>query len=164
MLNQPDAAHPNTISGRAGMVRVVVNALLVLLAFEIVSLVVGMAQVVVRGTPVPLTPVELLLLAAAFALVRWVVVLPLLLPVLVALELVGRRISHARVLTAVVAVLPIAFWQVTQSSGDISGQGVVLGLTAALFVVLARLPAASRPVDGGPGARERSSEAAVNPR
>ena len=143
MRNQPvlNITKPDPDSRRAGILRILANALLVLLAFEVVSLVVGMAQVVIRGTPVPVAPGDLLLLAVAFTFVRWVFVLPVLLPVLVGLELVGRRVPHARVLTAVVALAPMAFWQLTQASGDTSGQGIVLGLTAVLFAVLARLPA-----------------------
>jgi hypothetical protein len=41
------------------------------------------------------TPLELLLLVAAFVLVRWIVVLPGLLLVLVGLEYVARRAPHA---------------------------------------------------------------------
>lgn len=126
---------------RAGIVRILANALLVLLAFEVVSLVVGVAQVIVTGAPPPVTPVELVLLVAAFVLVRWIFVLPGLLLVLVGLEYVARRAPHARVLTAIVAFAPMVLWELTQSSGDTSGFAAVLGVTAVLFAVLARLPA-----------------------
>lgn len=33
------------------------------------------------------------------------------------------------------------WWELTQSSGGFSGQGVILGVTAVLFAILARLPA-----------------------
>ena len=128
---------------RAGAVRVVANALLVLLAFEIVSLVVGVAQVIVSGTTVPETPVEgmpLLAVVVAFLLVRWIFVLPGLLPVLIGLEYVNRRAAHARVLTLIVALGPMVLWQLMLSSGDSSNTSAVLGLTAGLFAVLARLP------------------------
>jgi hypothetical protein len=126
---------------RAGTVRVLANALLVLLAFEVVSLVVGVAQMIVTGPPPPMTPVELVLVLAAFVLVRWIFVLPGLLLVLVGLEYVARRVPHARVLTAIVAFAPMVWWELTQSSGGFSGQGALLGVTALLFAVLARLPA-----------------------
>ena len=76
-----------------------------------------------------------------FLLVRWIFVLPGLLLVLVGIEYVARRVPHARVLTAIVACAPMVWWQLTQSSGDTSGFTVVLGVTAVLFAVLARLPA-----------------------
>jgi hypothetical protein len=135
------ATDPDPYGWRAGTVRVLANALLALLAFEVVSLVVGMAQMIVTGTPPPVTPVQLVLLVAIVVLVRWVFVLPGLLLVLVGLEYVARRAPHARVLTAIVAFAPMVLWELTQSSGDTSGQGAVLGVTAVLFAVLARLPA-----------------------
>ena len=135
------ATDPDPYGRRAGAVRVVANALLVLLAYEAVSLGVGVAQVIVTGPPPGLAPVELVLVLAAFLLVRWVVVLPGLLLVLVGIEFVARRVPRARVLTAIVACAPMVWWQVTQSSSDTSGFSVVLGLTAVLFAVLARLPA-----------------------
>ena len=81
-----------------------------------------------------------MLVAAVFLLVRWIVVLPGLLLVLVGIEYVARRVPHARVLTAIVAFAPMVWWELTQSSGDTSGQSAVLGVTAVLFAVLARLP------------------------
>ena len=132
----PAATSPDPYGWRAGTVRVLANALLVLLAFEVVSLVVAAAQVIVSGPPPRVTPVGLLLLVAAFVLVRWIFVLPGLLLVLVGLEYVARRAPHARVLTAIVAFAPMVLWELTQSSGN-----PVLGVTAVLFAVLARLPA-----------------------
>ena len=126
---------------RAGTVRVLANAALVLLAFDVVTLAAGAAQTIVTGATIPMTPVELVLLVTVFVLVRWIFVLPGLLPVLVGLEYVARRAPHARVLTAIVAFAPMVLWELTQSSGDTSGQGAVLGVTAVLFAVLARLPA-----------------------
>ena len=136
----PAATDPDPHGWRAGALRVLANALLVLLAYEVVSLVVGVAQVIVTGPPPGLSPVELVLVLAAFLLVRWIIVLPGLLVVLVGIEFVARRAPHARVLTAIVACTPMVWWQLTQSSGDTSGFSVVLGLTAVLFAVLARLP------------------------
>jgi hypothetical protein len=136
-----DATDHDSLGRRAGIVRVLANALLVLLAFEVVSLVVGVAQVIVTGAPPPATPVELVLLVAAFVLVRWILVLPGLLLVLVGLDYVARRAPHARVLTAIVAFAPMVWWELTQSSGDTSGFGAVLGVTAVLFAVVARMPA-----------------------
>ena len=135
------ATHPDPYGWRAGTVRVFANALLVLLAFEVVSLAVGVAQMIVTGPPPRVTPVELVLLMAVFLLARWIFVLPGLLPVLVGIEYVARRAPHARVLTAIVAFAPMVLWELTQSSGDTSGQSAVLGVTAVLFAVLARLPA-----------------------
>ncbi len=107
------ATNPDPYGWRAGTVRVVANALLVLLAFEVGSMVVAVAQAIDRGPTVPVTPVELVLLMVGFLLVRWVYVLPGLLPVLVGIEYVARRAPHARVLTAVlfaiVARLPARF-------------------------------------------------------
>lgn len=126
---------------RAGTIRVLANTLLVLLAFEVVSLAAGVAQMIVTGWTPPLPPVQFVLVAAVFLLVRWIFVLPGLLLVLVGIEYVARRAPHARVLTAIVAFAPMVWWELTQSSGGFSGQGAVLGVTAVLFAVLARLPA-----------------------
>ena len=134
------ATDPDPYGWREGTGRVLSNALLVLLAFEVVTLVAGAAQTIVTGSPPPLPPVQLLLMVTAFILVRWIFVLPGLLLVLVGLEYVARRAPHARVLTVIVAFTPMVFWELTQS-GDTSGQGAVLGMTAVLFAVLARLPA-----------------------
>ena len=127
---------------RAGTGRVLANALLVLLAFEVVTMVVGVAEVIVRGATMPVTPAELLPRVVVFVLFRWIYVLPGLLPVLVGIEYVARRAPHARVLTAIVAFAPMVLWELTKSPGDFpSGQGAVLGVTAVLFALLARLPA-----------------------
>jgi hypothetical protein len=153
---------------RAGAVRVIANALLVLLAFEVVTLTVGVAQMIVTGTPPAMQPVELVelvLFAVVFVLIRWVVVLPGLLLVLAGIEYVARRAPHARVMTAIVAFAPMVFWQLTQASGDTSGFSLVLGLTAVLFAVLARLPARreGRSLDDG-SAGQPLVEPAVAPR
>ena len=130
---------------RAGTLRVLANAVLVLLAYEVVSMA-FVAASIVAGESLPVTPLELVPIAAVFYLVRWVFVLPLLLPVLVGIELVARRAPHARVLTAIVAFAPMILWELTNTPGDFpSGKGAVLGATAVLFAVLARLPA---PVPG----------------
>jgi hypothetical protein len=136
------ATDPDPSGWRAGTVRVLANALLVLLAFEVVSLVVGVAQMIVTGASPPLPPVQLVPLVAAFVLVRWIFVLPGLLPVLVGLEYVARRAPHARVLTAIIAFAPMVLWELSKSPGGFpSEQGAILGVTAVLFAVLARLPA-----------------------
>jgi len=126
---------------RAGTGRVLANALLVLLAFEVVTMVVGVAEAIARGASLPVTPAELLPRVVVFVLVRWIFVLPGLLAVLVGIEYVTRRAPHARVLTAIVAFGPMVWWALTQSSGDTSGFSAVLGVTAVLFALLARLPA-----------------------
>ncbi len=138
------ATDPDPYGWRAGTVRILANAFLALLAFEVVSLLVGVADMIVKGTPPPLPPVVLVPVVAVFLLVRWFFVLPGLLLVLVGLEYLARRTAHARVLTAIVAFAPMILWELTQSSGAISGQGAILGVTAVLFAVLARLPARFR--------------------
>ena len=139
------ATDPDPSGWRAGTVRVLANALLVLLAFEVVSMSAGAAQMIVTGATIPETPVEgvpLVVVVAVFLLVRWIFVLPGLLPVLVGLEYVARRAPHARVLTAFVAFAPMVLWELLlKSPGGFSAQGAVLGVTAVLFAVLARLPA-----------------------
>ena len=138
------ATNPDPYGWRAGTVRVLANALLVLLAFEVVSMAAGAAQVIMTGATIPETPVEgvpLVMVVAGFLLIRWIFVLPGVLPVLVGLEFVARRVPHARLLTALVAFAPMVLWELTQSSGDTSGQGLVLGVTAVLFATLARPPA-----------------------
>jgi hypothetical protein len=143
MSNQLVRAATDPDGWRAGTVRVLANALLVLLAFEVVSLAVGVAEMLVTARTPPLPPVQFVLLAAVFLLVRWIFVLPALLPVLVGIEVLARRVPHARVLTAVIALAPMVLWELlVQGPGDVpSGQGVILGATAVLFAVLARLPA-----------------------
>lgn len=135
---------PDPHGWRAGTVRVLANALLVLLAFEVVSMGAGAAQMIVTGATIPVSPIEplpVVVWVAVFLLVRWIVVLPGLLVVLVGLEYVARRAPHARVLTLIVAFAPMVWWELFQSPGDTSGFGAVLGVTALLFAVLARLPA-----------------------
>jgi hypothetical protein len=136
------ATHPDPYGWRAGTVRVLANALLVLLAFEVV-LMVWVAATIVAGVTIPVTPVELAFpLVAGFHLVRWAFVLPGLLAVLVGLEYVARRAPHVRVLTAIVAFAPMVLWELTKSPGNFPSEfGAVLGVTAVLFAVLARLPA-----------------------
>jgi hypothetical protein len=139
---------------RAGTVRVLANALLVLLAYEVVAMVDVAAHLVagatipvtpldlVPGVTIAVTPVGLVPLVAGFLFVRWVFLLPGLLVVLVGLEHVARRAPHARVLTAIVAFAPMVLWELSKSPGGFpSEQGAVLGMTAVLFAVLARLPA-----------------------
>ncbi len=134
------ATGPDPYGWRAGTFRVLANALLVLLAFEVVTLVLAIAQLIATGPPPPVTPVELLALVVVFVLVRWIFVLPGLLVVLVGIEYVARRAPHARILTAIIAFAPMVWWELTQS-GDTSGYGAVLGVTAVLFALLASLPA-----------------------
>ena len=160
------ATDPDPYGWRAGTVRVVANAALVLLVFEVVTLGAGAAQTIVTGATIPLTPVELVALVTVFVLVRWIFVLPGLLVVLVGLEYVARRAPHARVLTAIVAFAPMVLWELlSQSPGDISPQGAVLGVTAVLFAVLARLPARfqGRSIEGR-GAAQPPAGPAVAPR
>jgi hypothetical protein len=136
---------------RAATVRVLANALLVLLAFEAVSLVVTAAELILKGPPPPATPVQVVLLVIVFVLFRWIFVLPGLLAVLVGIEYVARRAPHPRLLTAIVAFAPMVWWELTKSPGDFpSVQGAVLGVTAVLFAVVARLPAPFR----GPSSTE----------
>jgi hypothetical protein len=139
------ATSPDPHGWRAGTGRVLANALLVLVAYEIVSLAAVAAQMIITGAPTPETPIEgvpLLVVVAAFLLVRWIYVLPGLLPVLVGLEYVARRAPHARVLTAIVAFAPMVLWELLlKSPGSFpSGEGALLGVTAVLFALLARLP------------------------
>ncbi len=167
MSKQPARASDHDPYGwRTGAVRVIANALLVLLAYEIVSLAFGVVQMIVAGPPPPppLPPAQMVLLAAVFLLVRWIFVLPGLLVVLVGLEYVTRRVPHGRVLTAIVAFAPMVLWELTQS-GDTSAQGAVLGATAVLFAVLARLPARFHERStNDPGAMQPPAETVVAPR
>ncbi len=144
MSKQPVSAttYRNPYRWRAATVRVLANALLVLLAFEFV-LMVWVAATIVAGGTILVTPVGLAFpLVAGFHLVRWVFVLPGLLPVLVGIEYVARRVPHARVLTAIVAFAPMVLWELSTSPGGFPSEfGAVLGVTAVLFAVLARLPA-----------------------
>ena len=166
------ATHRDPHGWRAGTIRVLGNALLVLLAFETVSI--GyVAALTIAGTPIPApaTPVELVLLVAAFVLVRWLFVLPGLLAVLVGIEYVARRVPHARVLTAIVAFAPMVLWELTKSPGGISElgglseQGLVLGVTAVLFAVVARLPTRVQDESADNlGATQPPAETAIAPR
>jgi len=158
-------ANTNLHGLRAGAVRVLANALLVLLAYEVVSMGAVAIQMALTGWIPPETPVEgvpFVLYAAFFLLVRWIYVLPGLLAVLVGIEYVARRTAHARVLTAVVAFAPMVLWELTQEQAHLSPFGVLLGVTAVLFAALARLPgrrpASSR--DDGEAAQP-ADEAAV---
>jgi hypothetical protein len=131
---------------RTGGPRVLINALLVLLAFEGVSLLAAAAQMIITSSPPPATPVDgvpLIVVVAGFLLIRWLFVLPGLLLALIGIECVARRAPHPRVLTAIVAFVPMVWWALTQSSGDTSGFAAILGATAALVALLARLPASS---------------------
>lgn len=142
MSKQPVSAttYRNPYGWRAATVRVLANALLVLLAFEVV-LMVWVAATIVAGVTIPVTPVGLAFpLVAGFHLVRWAFVLPGLLPVLVGIEYVARRAPNARVLTAIVAFAPMVLWELSKTPGGFSEFGAVLGVTAVLFAVLARLP------------------------
>lgn len=132
------AADTDPYGWRVGAGRILANALLALLAYELASVLVGAIRMIVAAAPAG--PVEAWLLMPAFLLVRWIFVLPGLLPVLIAIEYVARRAPQARVLTGIVAFVPMAWWQLTQSSGDTSGFNAVLGVTAVLFAVAARLP------------------------
>jgi hypothetical protein len=158
------ATDPDPYGWRATTVRVLANALLVFLAYEVVTMT-SMAAMIASGWPPPLPPVELVLMVTAFVLVRWIFVLPGLLPVLVGLDCVARRAPHPRVLTAIVAFAPMVWWELTNSPGGFSEQGAVLGLTAVLFAVLARLPARTRGHSTEDrGAAQPPAEPAVAPR
>ena len=140
------ATHPDCQGWRAAAVRVLANALLVLLAYEVVSMAASAAQVILTGWTPPETPVEgvpLVVVIAVLLVVRWIYVLPGLLAVLIGLEYVSRRAPHARALTFIVALAPMVLWELLlKSPGDFpSAQGAILGMTAVLFAVLARLPA-----------------------
>jgi hypothetical protein len=129
---------------RAATIRVLANALLVLLAFEVVSFVVAAAGLV-AGASGPKTPAELVPALALFLLVRWVFVLPGMLPVLAGIDYIARRVPHARALTAIIAFTPMIAWELTKSPGSFpSDQGAILGVTAVVFAVLARLPMQAR--------------------
>ena len=163
------ATYRDPYGWRAGTIRVLANALLVLLAYEVVSMGAVAAQMIITGWTPPETSVEgmpLVVFAAVFFLLRWIYVLPGLLPVLVGLEYVTRRAPHARVLTAIVASAPMVLWELTKSPGEFpSGQGAILGVTAVLFAVLARLPARlPGPSTEGRGAAQPTAGTAVAPR
>ena len=129
---------------RAATARIVANALLVLVVFEVVSFLFAAAGLV-AGASGPKTTAELVPALAVFLLVRWVFVLPGLLPVLAGIDYIGRRVPHARALTAIIAFTPMIAWELTKSPGGFpSDQGAILGVTAVVFAVLARLPLQAR--------------------
>jgi hypothetical protein len=130
---------------RAATGRVGANALLVLLSYEAVAVAnVAVGVVAAESLPVPLA--ELVPILAVFLLVRWIFVLPLMLPVLIGIEFVARRVPHARVLTALVAFSPMIIWEATNTPAPFpSVEGAILGLTAVLFAIIARLPPRSPP-------------------
>ena len=149
---------------RAGTVRVLANALLVLLAYEVVTMVAWLAETIITGAPPPLPPVQMVLVVTVFVMVRWIFVLPGVLLVLVGIECVARRAPHIRILTMIVALSPMVLWELTQP-GDNSGQGAVLGVIAVLFAVIARLPARfPRRSTEDRGAAELPAGTAVAPR
>jgi hypothetical protein len=149
---------------RAGTIRVLGNALLVLLAFAVVSLA-GVAAASLAGADTPLSPVEAVTWVTGLVVVYWIFALPGLLPVLVGLEYVGRRVPRARVVTALVALTPMALWEIADSQPGVSGFGAILGVTAVLFAVAARLPVRflGRSTDD-PGALHPPAGAAAAPR
>ena len=114
--------------------------MLVLVAYEAVAMA-NVALHVLTGGSQPAPLAELVAILAAFLLFRWIFVLPLMLPVLIGIEFVARRVPYARVLTALVAFAPMILWEATNTPGPFpSGEGAILGLTAVLFAILARLP------------------------
>ncbi len=143
MPEQPiaEAARRDRDGRRDAVRRVLVNALLVLLVFEAVSFAAVTAAIAAGASVGPMTPGELFLTLAVFLLVRWVAVLPGMLPVLVGIESIARRVPHARILTAIVAFSPMVAWELTKTPGPFpSEQGAILGATAIVFGFLARLP------------------------
>ena len=146
MSEQPvhAATYHDPYGWRAATIRVLANALLVLLAFEAVSFVFALAGLV-AGAPGPKTLAELVPALAVFLLVRWAFVLPGLLPVLAGIDYIARRVPHARALTAIIAFTPMIAWELTKSSGSFpSDQGAILGVTAVVFALVARLPMQAR--------------------
>lgn len=156
MLDQPvhAATRRDPYGWRAATVRVLANAVLVLLVFEVVSFVAATVATV-AGTSGPMTPAEWVPVLAVFLLVRWAFVLPGLLPVLVGIDWIARRVPHARVLTGIVALAPMIAWELTKSPGGFpSEQGAILGVTAVVFAALARLPARRAEGRGTPSPAE----------
>jgi hypothetical protein len=148
---------------RAATVRVLANAVLVLLALEVVAIV-GVA--IVAETRFQVTPAEAVPLAAGWILGRWVVVLPVLLPALAGLDYAAGRTAHPRVLAAIVAFAPMVLWELTMAQGGSpSVSGVGLGVTAVLFTILVRLPgrADGRSAEGH-GPAQPPAEPVVTPR
>ena len=138
------ATYRDPYGWRAASVRVLANALLVLLAFEAVSFALAAAGLV-AGASGPKTPAELVPALAVFLLVRWVFVLPGLLPVLAVIDYIARRVPYARAVTAIIAFTPMIAWELTKSPGNFpSDQGAILGVTAVVFALLARLPVQER--------------------
>jgi hypothetical protein len=167
MSKQPDqpATFPEPDGWRPAAARVVINAVLVLLAYEVVSI--GSAAVrIFTGPAIPVSPVELMALLVTFLLIRWIFVLPGLVAVLIGLEFITRRTAHARVMTVIVALAPMVIWELTKSPGDFPSEaGAVLGVTAIVFAVIARLPQ-RLPVrtPGGPAASQSPAEPVVGTR
>lgn len=143
MSMQPASATTNrhVYGWRASTARVIANALLVLLAFEAV-LMAWVAATIVAGGDVHVAPVGLAFpLVAVFHLVRWAAVLPGLVPVLAGIEYVARRVPHPRVVTVIVESAPMVLWETSKSPGRFPSEfGLILGVTAVLFAVIARLP------------------------
>ena len=148
MSEQPvhTATNRDPYGWHAATLRVLANALLVLVAFEVVSFLFAAAGLV-AGASGPKTPAELVPALAVFLLVRWVFVLPGLLPVLGVIDYIARRVPHARALNAIIAFTPMIAWELTKSPGGFPyDQGAILGVTAVVFALLARLPV--RRMDG----------------
>jgi hypothetical protein len=147
---------------RAATVRVLSNALLVLLALEVVAI----AGVMLLGeATLQVTPAEGVPLAAAWILSRWVVVLPILLPALAVLDFAARRVARPRVLAAIVAFAPMVLWELTMSQGDVpSVSGAGLGVTGVVFAILARLPGPQGPSTEASGPAQPPAEPIATPR
>lgn len=170
----PTATQRDPLGWRAAAARILANALLVLLAYAVVSMGAVAAEMLLTGWTPPATAPEgtgglegvpFVLYAAIFLLVRWIYVLPGLLLVLVGIEYVARRVAHARVLTAIVAFSPMVLWELTQEPTHPSPFGVLLGVTAVVFAVLARLPARPQPSSTDDrGTVQPPAETAVAPR
>ena len=123
-----------------GAGRVLVNALSILVAYE-VAVAVDAAARIVTGSSLPVPLLEFAPLVIAFHLARWVFVLPGLLAVLIGIELIARRTPHARSLTVAVALIPMVSWALTSASDGSSADYVaILGVTAVVFALVARLP------------------------
>lgn len=121
--------------------RLITNALLVLVAFETVSYAAAVAGTV-AGRNGAITPLAWVPMLAVFLLVRWMFVLPGLLLVLAVIDLLAGRVPHARVLAWIVAFAPMVAWELTKSPGAFPSEaGAILGVTAAVFALIARLPA-----------------------
>ena len=151
-------ADPN--GPRAATVRVLTNALLVLVAFEVVSIVGGVGLMLVRGETSPAPPAELVPVMAGFLLVRWIFVLPVMLPALVGLDYICRRVPQLRVLIAMVAFAPMILWELMNGPGGLSSQGAILGVTAVLFALVARRPSQ---IHGRPADEPRAPQPRVEP-